>query len=308
MNASARADDASGGRPDCDVIVVSYNQRQRLLAGLASVRQTAPAARLIVVDNDSDDDSVQAARAAFPEADVVALDENIGFGAAVNRGAARGRAPHLLLLNNDARLQPGALERLRQALDDPAVVAAGPLLRGQEGECELSVDRTLSASNEARFKLIEYFYRHGRGPLTGWVRRRMSRSRRVRSLSGACILLRRDAFDEIGGFDERFFLYAEDVDLCLRLRERGGELAYVAEAEVAHDRGASTATATEATARHYRRSQIAFYRKHHGALASRALRAYLALRFAIALVLGRNRRQRELAGDLMRLALRETGE
>jgi len=291
-----------------DVIVVSFNQRERLLAGLASAQAASPAAHLIVVDNASADGSVAATREAFPAADVLALEENIGFGPAINRAAARGAAPYILLLNNDARLQPGALECLTRALDAPGAVAAGPLLRGGQGECELSVDRTLSPWNEARFKLLEFFYRSGHGPAAARVQRRMAQSRPVRSLSGACILLQRAAFERVGGFDERFFLYAEDVDLCLRLRQQGGTLLYAADAVVDHDRGASTATAPDATALHYRRSQIAFYRKHRGALATQALRFYLALRFATKRLLGRNRQQRQLAGELLRLTLRETGK
>lgn len=303
---SAGNEEHSGDGLRYDVIVVSYNQRDRLLAGLASV--PAAGTHLIVVDNDSADDSAAAARERFPHADVAELDANVGFGTAVNRGAARGSAPYILLLNNDARLRPEALEALYEALQAPDMVAAGPLMLGPRGECELSIDRTLSPLNEARFKLLELLYRGGRGPIAGSVRRRMSRSREARSLSGACILLRRDAFERIGGFDERFFLYAEDVDLCLRLRKAGGKLMYVAEAVVEHDRGASTATAPAATALHYRRSQIAFYRKHHGVLATSTLRAYLALRFAIKRLVGRGRQQRQLAGDLLRLTLRETGK
>jgi GT2 family glycosyltransferase len=300
-------DEAQGTvNPRYDVIVVSYNQRDRLLAGLASVADAD--ARLIVVDNDSVDDSAAAVRQRFPRADLVELERNIGFGAAVNRGAALGNAPYILLLNNDARLRAGALEALTTALQSPGVVAAGPLMLGAEGECELSIDRTLSTWNEARFKLIELLYRDGRGPLAASVQRRMARSRAVRSLSGACILLRREAFERVGGFDERFFLYAEDVDLCLRLRQAGGKLMYVAEAVVEHDRGASRATDPAATALQYRRSQIAFYRKHRGVLATSTLRAYLALRFAIKRLVGRGRQQRQLAGDLLRLTLRETGK
>jgi hypothetical protein len=291
-----------------DVLVVSYNQRERLLAALRSVRCASPSAHLIIVDNASTDGSAAAAEEAFTDIDVLALEENIGFGAAVNRGAARSKAPYLLLLNNDARLRPGALEHLTEALQDPAVVAAGPRLRGPQGELELSIDRTLSPWNELRFKVLELLYRRGRGPAAAAVRRRMSVSRPVRSLSGACMVLRRRAFARVGGFDERFFLYAEDVDLCLRLRRQGGLLVYVAEALVEHDRGASSATQAEETARHYRRSQIAFYRKHRGVLATTALRAYLALRFAITRLVGRDPRQRQLAGDLLRLTLRETGK
>jgi len=303
---SATGETRGGGDPRCDVIVVSYNQRDRLLAGLASVPSAGT--RLIVVDNASVDDSAAAVRQRFPAADLLELERNVGFGAAVNRGAARGDAPYILLLNNDARLQPAALETLSAALQDPEVVAAGPLMLGPEGECELSIDRTLSPWNEARFKLVGLLYRGGRGPIAASIRQRMSRSRPVRSLSGACMLLRRDAFERVGGFDERFFLYAEDVDLCLRLRQGGGKLLYVAEAVVEHDRGASSATDRAATALHYRRSQIAFYRKHRGVLATSTLRAYLALRFAIKRLVGRGRHQRQLAGDLLRLTLRETGK
>jgi GT2 family glycosyltransferase len=290
-----------------DVVVVSYNQRERLLAGLASARDAAGDINLIVVDNNSHDGSAAAVRETFPEADLVSLDENIGFGPAVNRGTGRGNAPFILLLNNDARLRSDALGKLTEALNHPDRVAAGPLMLGPAGECELSINRTLSPWNEARFKLTEALYRGGNGPAAAAVQRRMGRLQEVRSLSGACILLERAAFEAIGGFDERFFLYAEDVDLCLRLRAAGGRLMFVPEAIVEHDRGASSATNPGPTAIHYRRSQIAFYRKHHGALATAALRLYLALRFSIGRVVGRSREKRQLAAELLRLTLRESG-
>ena len=88
-----------------DVVVVSYNQRERLLAGLASAHAAGDDIHLIVVDNASRDESAAAVRESFPDADLLALDHNIGFGPAVNRGAARGTAPYILLLNNDARLR-----------------------------------------------------------------------------------------------------------------------------------------------------------------------------------------------------------
>ena len=286
----------------------SYNQRERLLAGLASAQAAGPNLRLIVVDNASADGSAAAAREAFPGADVLALDENVGFAAAVNRGAELGSAPHILLLNNDARLTPTALATLTRALGDAGAVAVGPRLLGAGGAVELSLDRTLSPWNEARFKILEFFYRSGRGPAAGRVQRQMARSRVVRSLSGACILLDRAAFEEVGGFDERFVLYAEDVDLCLRLRRQGGKLLYAAGAVVEHDRGASSVKDRGAAALHYRRSQLAFYQKHRSVLANRALRFYLAVRFAIQRLLGRDRELRELAGKLLRLTVRESGK
>jgi GT2 family glycosyltransferase len=292
--------------PPVDVVIVSFNQRQRLLDCLASARAASGAVRLIVVDNASEDGSAEGARQRFPDAEVLAMGANLGFAAAVNRGVAAGRAPHILLLNNDARLQPGALEALREALCRPKVGAAGPRLTGAGGEVELSLGRTLSPWNEAWFRLLGALYRGGRGPAAAAIEAYYGKDRLTRSLTGACILMKREAFDEVGGFDERFFLYAEDVDLCIRLRRRGWKLAYAAGARVAHDRGASSATRPSASALHYRRSQLAFYRKHHGALAAGALRLYLAVRFATARLLARGER-RKLAAELLRWTLREAG-
>lgn len=292
------------GEPRLDVVVVSYNQRRRLLACLASVRAFAPAARLVVVDNDSADDSAAAARQQHPEAVVLEMENNLGFATGVNRGVAAGCAPLILLLNSDARLRPGALEALSAALDGGNVGAAGPRLLDAEGSVELSLGRTLSPWNEAWFKLLGLLYRSGRGPLASPVTRYYSKSRSTRSLSAACVLLRRDAFELVGGFDERFFLYAEDVDLCRRLRRAGWELKYVPDALVEHDRGASRAVDPGASAIHYRRSQIAFYRKHQGTLAAGALRFYLAFRFAIKWLFARGDHRKQ-AADLLHCALRD---
>ena len=294
-------------KPPIDVVVVSFNQRERLLACLASARAASGAVRLIVVDNASEDGSADAARQRFPDAEVLAMSANLGFAAGVNRGVAAGRAPYILLLNNDARLQPEALEALRAALRPPDVGAAGPRLTGPGGELELSLGRTLSPWSEAWFRILGALYRDGRGPAAAAVERYYGRDRLTRSLTGACILMKREAFEQVGGFDERFFLYAEDVDFCRRLRQRGWTLAYAAGARVVHDRGASGATRPATSALHYRRSQLVFYRKHHGELAAGALRLYLAVRFATARLLARGER-RKLAAELLRWTLREAGK
>jgi hypothetical protein len=299
-------DEALSDAPPIDVVVISFNQRERLLACLASARAASGAVRLIVVDNASEDGSADAARQRFPDAEVLAMSANLGFAAGVNRGVAAGRAPYILLLNNDARLQPEALEALREALRPPDVGAAGPRLTGPGGELELSLGRTLSPWSEAWFRILGALYRDGRGPAAAAVERYYGQDRLTRSLTGACILMKREAFEQIVGFDERFFLYAEDVDFCRRLRQRRWKLAYAAGARVVHDRGASSATRPAASALHYRRSQLAFYRKHHGELAAGALRLYLAVRFATARLLARGER-RKLAADLLRWTLREAG-
>lgn len=255
---------------DIDAVIVSFERRDLLLRCCASLRTHAPDARMIVVDNASADGSAEAVAKAYPTAAVIPMGSNAGFAAASNRGAAHGMAPWILLLNPDAELTAGALPALLAALEaDPGAAAAGPRIRGEDGELELSVGRTMSLCNDAMFKLLESL--RGKRLLRGLLERRYRSSRAVASLSGACMLLRRAAWEELGGMDEGFFLYAEDVDLCLRLRNAGWRLRFVAAAEIRHLRGAATGLDRATTAAHYWSSQQRFYSKHRTRLQQRLL-------------------------------------
>lgn len=289
-----------------DVVVVSYRRRRLLLECCASVDAAEVPARLVVVDNDSGDGSASAVREGYPDAVVVEMGHNAGFAAAVNRGVVEGTAPAVMLLNNDARLRRGAAARLLEALEGPGVVAVGPRLLGPDGQVELSTGRTMSPWNELAFKVVEALYRDGRGPLAGAVERHYREPRETASLTAACLVVDRRALEAVGGLDERFFLYAEDVDLCRRLRRRGGRLRYVPEAVVEHERGASGADDPLAATLAYRRSQVALYRKHLGAWAVLPLRAWLALRYGLTAVLGRGPARRR-ARRVLRWVLREAG-
>lgn len=255
---------------DLDVVIVSYRRRSLLLDCCASVREHAPGARIIVVDNASADGSVAAVLAAHPDATVIAMASNLGFATAANRGVAAGQSPWILLLNPDARLTPGALPALHAALAaDPGAAAAGPRIRGNGGELELSVGRTMSLCNDAAFKFVGRF--QSRALVRHALERRYRRSRDTNSLSGACLLARRDAWEQVGGMDEAFFLYAEDVDLCRRWRTAGWRLRYVAEAEIHHQRGAAASLDPGAAIAHYRDSQRRFYAKHRSPAQQRLL-------------------------------------
>jgi GT2 family glycosyltransferase len=131
--------------------------------------------------------------------------------------------------------------------------------------------------NELRQKMLGALYDRGFGPAVRHVTRLAHEARTVDWASGACLLVRRVAAEAAGLFDERYFIYAEDVDFCAALRARGGLVLFAPSAEIAHLRGRSRATAPEATARHYRASQLAFYEKHHPAWAP-LLRLYLRLK------------------------------
>ncbi len=275
-----------------DVVIVSYERSDLLLRCCASVRHHAPAARMIVVDNASTDGSASTARRDFPEALVLENERNLGFGTAVNRGVAAGDGQLILLLNSDAELAPGSLETLVATLDrEPRAAGCGPRLSGPSGDIELSIGRTMSPASELFFKILEPLYGGGAGPLTGVVERFYAQSRRTRFLTAACLLLRREAFEEVGGMDERFFLYAEDVDLCMRLSRAGWHFRYTPDAEIEHQRGASAGVRPLQTELAYRASQLELYRKHRSSWVAGALRIYLCARYALASLLARGKRR-----------------
>lgn len=283
--------------PLVTVAVVSFNTRDHLLAALASVaRHAGVPHETVVVDNASTDGSVEAVRRAHPEVAVLANATNVGFGAANNQAAAVARGLHLLLLNSDAELRPGALPALVAALDRrPGAAAAGPLTREPDGTIQVSFGPMLTPLAEWRQRAL---VRGVRRRDTSALARAEAAARVPQEpvwVSASCLLVRKEAFAAVGGFDEGFFLYEEDVDLCVRLRAAGATILHVPEAEVVHHLGRSTARSPRA-ALEYHRSHLRFYRKHNGALATAALRGALAARALGALCGGRVAEARAVAG------------
>lgn len=277
-----------------DVVVVAYQCRNAVLECCASVRDSTVPTRLVVVDNASTDGTAGAVRQRFPQAEVIANSDNVGFARAVNQGLDRGNASRVLLLNPDTRLAADDLAELVLALDaDSDLAGVGPRLRDEHGLLELSVGRSLSLLNETAFKVMERLQHLG--VLDGWLERRYGHDRRTDSLTAACLLLRRQAWEDVGGLDERFFLYAEDIDLCRRLRAAGWQLGYVSGVTVLHRRGLAGASGPERTERHYRASQIAFYAKHRNALSRTILRMYLLTKYRLRALRGSESARRMVA-------------
>ncbi len=248
-----------------DVIIVSCNTRPDLEVCLASHRDARPETvrQVIVVDNASADGSPGMVRERFPEADLVVLDRNVGFGAANNVGFGRATAPFVLLLNPDTVVPAGAIEALAERQQATGAVAAGPRLVDLEGRPEVSFGPMLSPLAEARQWTWQRLARSRSGPAAWLTARLLSTERFVDWVTAACCLLDRQKAVSAGLFDERFFLYEEDVDLCVALRARGGRILYTPAAEVVHARGrASAGAGPDATRRHYDRSHLLFYEKH----------------------------------------------
>jgi N-acetylglucosaminyl-diphospho-decaprenol L-rhamnosyltransferase len=264
--------------PDVDVIIVSYNTRAELAACLASLHDARPAcvSRIVVVDNASNDGTPEAVRTQWPHVHLIALDRNVGFGAANNVGLRECRTAYALLLNSDTIAPPGAIDLLRERMLSKEAVAAGPRLVDAAGRAEVSFGPMLSPASE----LVQRWRHRAASRPSHWaaghLRRHLARERFVDWVSGACMLVHVPSAAAVGFFDERYFMYEEDVDLCAALRARGGLVLFTPAAEVVHLRGRSAATRT-ARHEHYDRSHVAFYEKHRPGWAP-WLRAWLRLR------------------------------
>ena len=261
------------------IIIVSFNARGDLERCLESLHTPPPARahEILVVDNGSTDGSADAARR-WPGVRVIEAGSNRGFAAANNIGIRASRGSALLLLNPDTVAPPGAIDRLVDLLDArPDVSVIGPRLVDALGRAELSFGSMISPWAEFFQKRLVSGADRGDATMAARVEAMTSREQRPDWVSGACLLVRRGDAEAAGLLDERFFMYTEDVDFCAAIRRRGGRILFTPAIEIVHARGRSAAAAPAATQAAYRRSQMAFYQKHHPWLAP-LLRLYVKFR------------------------------
>jgi hypothetical protein len=294
--------------PAVDVVLVSFEARECLLRALASVAEcTDVELRPIVVDNASSDGSVSAVREGYPGARVVENGRNVGFSVACNQGWRAGSAPLVLFLNPDAELRPGAVAALARCLRDrPQVGIAGPRTLNADGSVQVSTGPDLAFATERRQReLVQGVARREPAALAE-AERRHAREHEPDWVSGACLMARRECLEAVSGFDEGFFLYEEDADLCRRARAAGWHVLFTPLAEVSHQLGHSMARAGGRARLEYQRSHLRYYRKHNGRAALLALRALLVARGLLAWLAGLARGamgERAEAAELVRLAL-----
>lgn len=214
------------------VYIPNFNGAARLGPVLRGLGAQTQQAEVVLVDNGSSDDSVALARRELPEVKVLELGENLGFGPALNRAVAAHPAEALILLNNDAVPEPRFVEALLDGLGEGVEAVAGVLL--QERSPEL-ID---SAGVVADATLMGFDYLHGE-PATA-----AETAAAPLGPTGGAALYRRSAFEAVGGFDERIFLYYEDLDLALRLAAAGGRCRLAPEARALHAYSASLGAAS----------------------------------------------------------------
>jgi N-acetylglucosaminyl-diphospho-decaprenol L-rhamnosyltransferase len=260
--------------PDISIIVPTWNTRELLADCLESIAQTAGdfSVETIVIDNASTDGTVAMVRDRFPLVRLICNQENAGFAKAINQAAALSTGRYMLFLNSDARLLPQAVGALR-------AVAEAQVRAGVVGAQLHNADGSFQASH-ARFPTLgqEFLILSGLGRLLygraypSYAAHQERGPQLVDWVSGACLLVRRAAFDALGGFDTGYFMYAEEVDLCYRMRSAGWQTWYEPAAHVLHVGGASSLARRTAFEADLYRSRVRFVRTHYGAAAAARLK------------------------------------
>ena len=271
------------------VVIVNYQSYEDLQDCLASLGPPDPAVTICIVDHASRREAADEIERAFPHIHLLRQQTNDGFAAGVNRGARETTAPYVLLLNPDCVASVDTCARLAAWMDaHPRVGAAGPRILNTDGSVQASARRfpDLTTGIAGRSSWLTRMFprnplsRHNLAP----SQTHSDAARAVDWVSGAVMIIRREAFDAIGGFDTGFFLYWEDADFCRRLEQAGWQIMYVPELTVRHAGGRSSRHAADASLVAFHRSAFRLFWKHSNAatkllapLVLAALRARLAL-------------------------------
>jgi N-acetylglucosaminyl-diphospho-decaprenol L-rhamnosyltransferase len=271
MASGSKGSAASVGRHGfaVDIVIVNWNSRAHLRECLAALDRSTIAERLnvIVVDNASADGSAEALVTERAPLDVVRNAENRGFAAACNQGAERGAAPVLLFLNPDVRVRPDAVAAAARYLEDPDRSDVG-VLGAQLMDADGHVQRCCARTPTAATLMLQTLFLDRLFPalvpphfLTEWDH---GDTRPVDQVMGAFLMIRRTLFETLGGFDERFFLYYEDVDLCLAARQAGWTVLHYAGAQAEHRGGGTTSMVKDRRLFHVATSRVEYTAKRHG--------------------------------------------
>ncbi len=257
----------SRNHPAVSVIIVSYNTRAMTLECLRVITAElrGVTAEIFVVDNASTDGSVPAIQAGFPAAHLLVSERNVGFGAANNLALSQTHGRYLLLLNTDAFPEPGAIQSLIDFMEQrPTVGMVGPRLLYGDGFLQQSCFRFTTPLHAwmENLGLTRLFRRY-----SAWDDYRTwnhAAEREVDFVIGACLLLRREVYEQVGGFDERFFMYQEEADWQKRIRANGWHVMFTPLANVVHLAGASGKDQPLRISHHFFESLDKYVLKHHG--------------------------------------------
>jgi N-acetylglucosaminyl-diphospho-decaprenol L-rhamnosyltransferase len=270
---------------DLSIVIVNWNVRDVLRRCLASVQaQSIPGSEVFVVDNASSDGSVDMLRAEFPDVLVIENEDNAGFTRANNQAIRRSTGRYVLLLNPDTEVEAGALWTMLAYMDaNPQVGVVGPQLQFADGSVQSSrrrfpdlktlfVESTILQRFSASSAIVRRYFMldqpHDMTQEVDWV-------------VGACLMVRRQVVEQVGLLDERFFMYSEETDWCLRIKKTGWCIVYLPLAHVIHHEARSSDQVVAAKHIHFQSSKVQYTRKHFGPAQAEALRLFLLATYVL---------------------------
>jgi GT2 family glycosyltransferase len=252
------------------VVIVSYNTKTLLIAclrALYSSQGIKEPLQVIVVDNASQDGSVEAVRVGFPQVEVIAEEENLGFSKANNIGLERSNGKYILLLNPDTVVNPDVLRIMEDYISEHSEVGVlGCKLITPDGKLDLACRRKFPSAWDGFCRATGLSDLFPQWRLFGGYNLRYldeNKTYPVDCVNGAFMFCRREAVLEVGLMDEAFFMYAEDIDWCYRFKQAGWQIVYHPAATTLHVKGASSSTSSNLMIRELFRSNEIFYRKHY---------------------------------------------
>jgi GT2 family glycosyltransferase len=265
------------------VIIPTFNTRDLTIACLSAIQRYPPPGsyEVIVVDNNSSDQTYEEVKRRFPEVIALRNASNVGFGRACNQGAKAAHGDFLLFLNSDTEPLENSFSNLLDWMKShPQTGIVGPEFIGPNQKLlQMSwswnpllggevINRYFSPQNLGLSKLKQH-----------WIRSFQDKPREVPFICGACLMIRRDVFDQLHGFDESFELYFEDADLCLRCSEGGWRVDFVPDSKIVHYIGQSSKGTWTASSLIYQQSHLTYYRKHGPAWSIYFLKAHLLFKW-----------------------------
>lgn len=279
----------AGEAPDVSVVIVTWNTRDLLLEALRSLyaETTAVTFEVIVVDNASEDGTSAVVNHLYPDVRLIELATNRGFTGGNNVGFEVARGRHVLLLNSDTIVLQSTVEPLVRFLDEhPRAGTAGARHLNADGSLQRSMDDVPTLLPDALYYTELY-----RVPaIRRWLSRRSAWwsdhdvEREAGWVNGACMMVRRDVITEIGGLDERLFIYGEELDWCYRMKQAGWTVHFIPSAEVIHLGGLAMDAAADRRTQLLMKGQVHFHREHSSPRTAAAFNAVLALTAVVRLV------------------------
>ena len=263
------------------ILIVNWNTKELLRQALDSVAplKNTLSVEVLVIDNGSSDGSGQMVQEAFPWVRLTQNEQNLGFAKAVNFGLRQVQAPAVLLLNSDAQLLPGTVERLYEVLNsDPTIGMVGAELINEDGTLQNSIDHfpnfLTECLNKSLLKLL--FPKWYPGKRTGFVK-----PTEVPSLIGAAIMVRTEAIEQVGLMDEDYFFFMEETDWCYRMQLQGWKRVFVPGARVRHLQGQTAKKFSWRSKIEFYRSRYHFFKKYRSRISCVVLSVGLLLKILL---------------------------